>query len=196
MMKNAKSYDDVRLLNKVKNGDEFAFRVLYDTYQKHVFTLGNKILKSRSASEDVVQEVFTMIWISRHKLADIQNFRKYINTIAINLIYNQLKRQAIAEDYIKNRRSANVHQVDSGMKMIENQELHQLLLQATQQLPPQQKKAFELSRYHGLKHEQIADYMAISRETVKKHCMEAARNIKTWLKAKGIDAVCLLFFFL
>lgn len=195
-MKICNSYDEALLLIRVRNGDEFAFRVLYDTYHKNVFFLGKKFLKSQAAGEDLVQEVFIAIWANRHKLGEIENFRKYINTITINLIYNLLKRKAFAEGFIREQQLTLAQNENSGVDIIDNSELHQLLRQATQQLPPQQKKAFELSRYHGLKHDQIAEHMEISRETVKKHCMEAVRNIKTWLKARGIYSCYLLLFML
>ncbi|HUM65025.1 MAG TPA: RNA polymerase sigma-70 factor [Chitinophagaceae bacterium] len=193
MMNNSNSYNESCLLKKVKNGDEFAFRVIYDTYHKNIFFLGKKFLRSQSAAEDLVQEVFVKIWSNRHKLTEIKDFRKYLNTITINQIYNLLKRQAFSENYISGEHLSMVQVSSSGIGVIDNHELQHLLQQATKQLPPQQKKAFELSRYHGLKHEQIAEHMEISRETVKKHCMEAARNIKSWLKRRGIDACFLLF---
>ena len=195
MMNDSSSYNESRLLKKVKNGDEFAFRVIYDAYHKNIFFLGKKFLKSQSAAEDLVQEVFVTVWSNRHKLAEVKNFKKYLNTITINQIYNLLKRQAFAEKYIRDQHFSMVQVSNSGTGVVDNHELQHLLQQATKQLPPQQKKAFELSRYHGLKHEQIAEHMEISRETVKKHCMEAARNIKTWLKTRGIDT-CLLLLFL
>ena len=186
------SYDLAPLLKRIKKGDEFAFRILYDLYHKKVFSLGKKFLKSQASAEDLVQEIFTVIWMKRQKLEDVNNFNKYISTITINQIYNLLKRKAYAEAFKIEKQKTEISKENIGADIVENRELQQLLRQATQQLPPQQKKAFELSRYYGLKHEQIAEQMEISRETVKKHCMEATRNIKTWLKTKGIDSYYLI----
>ncbi len=60
-------------------------------------------------------------------------------------------------------------------------ESQELIHQALVQLSAQKQKIFQLSRYKGLNHEQIADHLSLSKSTVKNHIVETLRYIKTYL---------------
>ncbi|HLZ88804.1 MAG TPA: sigma-70 family RNA polymerase sigma factor, partial [Puia sp.] len=55
------------------------------------------------------------------------------------------------------------------------------LQQALDQLPPRQKLIFTLSRHQGMKHEEIADHLNISRHTVKTHLVQALKTLRQLL---------------
>jgi RNA polymerase sigma-70 factor (ECF subfamily) len=54
--------DDCDLLEMVRSSDQQALVALYDRYSGLVYSIGLRILKSPSAAEDVVQEVFMRVW--------------------------------------------------------------------------------------------------------------------------------------
>ena len=60
-------------------------------------------------------------------------------------------------------------------------ECNDLINQAVIQLSPQKQKIFRLSRYEGLKLEEIADYLSLSKSTVKNHLVDSLRHIRTYL---------------
>ncbi|MBO9574037.1 MAG: sigma-70 family RNA polymerase sigma factor, partial [Chitinophagaceae bacterium] len=64
---------------------------------------------------------------------------------------------------------------------IAHREANALLQKALDTLPPQRRKVFELSRLEGLKYEEIASQLNVSRETVKRHLSEATKNLRTIL---------------
>jgi len=184
------------LLGQVANGDERAFRVLYDRYRGQVFYIGIKLLKSPTEAEDVLQEVFSRVWINRKTLTEINNFSKYLNTITINHLYNLLRRKAHKEAFLHHEFFTTGPGQEAAFDTVDLRELEGLINKALVQLPPQQRKVFELGRLQGLKHEEIARQLNISRETVKKHMMEALRNIRSYLADKGeivVTAWVLLF---
>jgi RNA polymerase sigma-70 factor (ECF subfamily) len=57
-------------------------------------------------------------------------------------------------------------------------ELRELLQKVIATLTPQQRRVFELSRMEGLRHDEIATLLDISKETVKKHLGEALRIVR------------------
>ena len=68
----------------------------------------------------------------------------------------------------------------------ENHREHYLSLvdEAINQLSPQRKKIFLLSRNEGLKYEEIARQTGISRFTVRAHIQQAVASIAEYLKAR------------
>lgn len=174
------------MISQVSEGDEFAFRLLFDQYRDKIFSIAWKITKVKSAAEDVVQEVFIKLWMNKEKLAEVENFNAYVNTITRNHILNNLRKvayeQTFLEDLIK-QQSVNTKNVSDPVLY---NELQNLVHKAIQQLPPQQKKVFQLTREDGLKHAEIASKLNISRSTVKDHVVEALRSIKAFLKAHEV----------
>ena len=186
------------LLQQVAAGKEQAFRELYEQYRNQVFYFGCKFLKSPTEAEDVLQEVFSKIWINRKGLPDINDFSKYLNTLTLNHIYTLLRRKACQESFLSKSIFATQPAMEAAFETVDLRALEGLIKQAVVQLSPQQQKVFELSRMQGLKHEEIAQQLNISRETVKKHIMEALRNVRRYLADKGEIVVtsCLLILLL
>jgi len=182
----------------VAAGKEQAFRELYEQYRNQVFYFGCKFLKSPTEAEDVLQEVFSKIWINRKGLPDINDFSKYLNTLTLNHIYSLLRRKACRESFLSKSIFATQPAMEAAFETVDLRSLEGLIQQAVVQLPPQQQKVFELSRMQGLKHEEIAQQLNISHETVKKHIMEALRNVRRYLADKGEIVVtsCLLILLL
>lgn len=167
-----------QILCQVSEGNEIAFAQLYEKYKDQVYYISFKFFKSQSVAEDVLQEVFLKIWIHKEKLSAIDNFSAYLTVILRNHIYNRFRKLANEEVFIRKASVANVEHHNYTLDNVLLNESRNLLAKAIEKLPAQQKKAFELSRIEGKKHEEIARLMNISKETVKKHVMEASRTLK------------------
>lgn len=173
------------ILCQVAEGNENAFRELYELYRNKIYFVSWKLLKSDSSAEDVLQEVFLKIWINRSKLPEIENFNAYLNTLLRNHIFNKLRKQANEERFVREVMVSNTGTPNVTLDAVLLKESQNLLKKAVLRLPPQQKRAFELSRMEGKKHEEIALMLNISKETVKKHIMEASRSVKEFFNSEA-----------
>jgi RNA polymerase sigma-70 factor (family 1) len=176
-----RQYDERSILISVAQGDEIAFEALFNQYKNKILFFAWKFLQSESKAEDVLQEIFLKVWTCRQQLPDIRNFKTWLNTITRNYLFNALRRLALEEAFIKELSSSPREQNDILDNLAVN-ELQLALQNAVSNLSPQQKRIFELSRIEGLKHEQIAEKLDISRETVKKHMTDALQRIRTQMK--------------
>jgi RNA polymerase sigma-70 factor (family 1) len=183
---------EFKLLMLVSEGDQSAFRKLYDHYRNQVYYFAIKFLKSESLAEDVLQEIFSKIWVNRKKMTELNSFSKFLNTLTLNHIYNQLRHKAHETVFLQKQLSDHETGNQDVFNYFDLHELEGLIAEAVNRLPPQQKKVFELSRIEGLKHDEIANRLNISKETVKKHIMEALRNIKSFLALKSQSIINLL----
>ncbi|MBS1602830.1 MAG: RNA polymerase sigma-70 factor, partial [Bacteroidetes bacterium] len=182
-MKNHSTYEEKSLLGLVARGDESAFHTLYTHHRNHVYGIALRLLQSASLAEDVLQEVFLKIWIGREKLPEINCFRAYLNTITRNHIYNTLRKQAYEELLLERLLPLQMASLrGTALDDISYRELREDLQRVIETLTPQQKRVFELSRMEGLKHEDIARQLNVSRETVKKHVSEALRMVRLRLR--------------
>ena len=82
------------LLLRVAGGDEHAFSELFNTHHQLLGTHIYRITGSAELAEEVVQDVFLKIWLSRESLAAVQHFRAYLFVISKNHALNCLRKIA------------------------------------------------------------------------------------------------------
>ncbi len=69
-----------------------------------------------------------------------------------------------------------------------------LVRDAMDQLPPQQRLVYSLSRDEGLKYDEIAVELNLSKNTVKAHLKKAVSNLRTVLSNYMVVSIFLSFF--
>jgi RNA polymerase sigma-70 factor (family 1) len=170
-----------KLLLNVANGDEHAFSELFNTHHQRLGTHIYRLTGSAELAEEVVQDVFLKIWMSRESLSAIQNFGAYLFVISKNHALNCLRKLAkerLHQKTIEENAMALVPNDDAGLDAY-----YTLLDQAIDHLPPQQQKVYLLSRHNRLKYDEIASQMGLSRETVKKYIQASTHSITNFVQA-------------
>ncbi|MBN2746098.1 MAG: hypothetical protein JXR34_05170, partial [Bacteroidales bacterium] len=79
-----KNNNDQLLVIKLRKNDHESFNLLFEKYSSPLYNFAFSYLKSSSASEDIVQEVFIKIWEKRSTLISDSNLKAYIFKIALN----------------------------------------------------------------------------------------------------------------
>lgn len=171
------------LLKSVANSDLDAFRRLYDRYLQKVYSYSYFLTRSSEQAEDLTQELFAKIWIKRTELKSIENFDAWLTTLVRNNAYNFLKRHAIEQKALRRIELSKQPDSVSIDDALIHKEYSKIYQEAIDQLPPQQKKVFLLSRNEGLKQEEIASNLGISLNTVKNHMKAALFSIRTYMKS-------------
>src|SRR5580704_13063449 len=84
---------DVIWMEKVKKGDEEAFRLLIETHQSRITGTVAKMLGDDTDSEDIAQQVFIRVWNSAARYQPTAKFTTWLFKIARNLVFNELRRR-------------------------------------------------------------------------------------------------------
>ncbi len=177
------TFEIAELLKSVANSDLDAFRRLYDGYLQKVYSYSYFLTRSSEQAEDLTQELFAKIWIKRAELRSIENFDAWLTTLVRNSAYNFLKRHAVEQKSLRKMGLSKEPESVSGEDILISKEYSKIYQEAINQLPPQQKKVFLLSRNEGLKQEEIASNLGISLNTVKNHMKAALFSIRTYMKS-------------
>lgn len=186
------AHEDIRsLLELLSQGDEQAFRRIFDAYSSKVYGFALKLTRAQSMAEEIVQDVFMKVWINREAMATVDYFSSYLYTITRNHTFNLMKRVAL-EAHAKSALGKELSEAhrETEEAFIEK-ESRQILNQAIDRLPPQQRMVYSLCYQQGLKYEEVAQRLNISRLTVKTHMQQALRNIK--LHFSGLISALMLF---
>lgn len=188
MMQRISNDSDRDLLNGIAAGNEVAYRILFERYWDNIYSSALLLTKSPEIAEDVTQDIFTMIWEKRRSLTDVGNLESFLFISARNKIYSRLRKlstQGTYQQYLRNylKESSQV----AGEEQIYSRDLEQRMHRAVLHLPPQQQKAFRLSRFEGLAHEEIAALMGVSKVTIKSYIVQALAALRKTLSNNAVS---------
>ncbi len=187
--------NELLLLKQIANGDESAFRSIYDLYRDRFYGVALKLSSSEYIAEEILQEVFISIWRSRILLARVTKPSAYLFSIFYNCLKQRFRKEAL-EKRLKMRIFSSdpekEHPFDENELSRENQ--YQLLDKAISILPPQQAMVYKLSKEEGLSREEVAQKMGISSNTVKNHLANAMKTIKNTARQFGLLLIFFSFF--
>lgn len=165
-------YDEKRVLEQLAQGSETAFRQIYDQYAPAIYRVATRYFQSAELAEDLVQEIFSSLWLKREEFCKVKEFRFYLFTMAKNLAITYLKKMA-------RQTLVNLEFADrQGMDSSHNDRYEELLQQAVALLPPQQKQIFNMAKVNGMSHEVIARQLNLSPSTVNNHMVAALKFIR------------------
>lgn len=186
------------IIRGLKEGDRKIFHLIFHKYYPMlVFEARGYLINSHDLAEEIVCDIFTRIWLNRENLNIKTSIREYlVKSVHNNCIdyYRQLKRQ---EKYIEAENAETFHSLldlgESPLDYILTKELEEKINSVIEELPPQYKKCFKLSRYQDLTYEEIARKMKISVNSVKTNIKNALAIIRKELLSFLIAIVALFY---
>lgn len=185
-------YNEKALFQQIAEGNEKAFKIIFDTYRSRLFYYISRFVKSDRVAEELVMDVFMKIWLGRELVTQIENFDAFLFRVAhnksIDFLRSAAKDARLHELLWDEIQIAASTQADTSLLV---QEYEEKIREAIALLSPQRRKVYQLSRQNDLTHDQIANQLYISKSTVNNHIVEAQRFIRNYL-SKNFDLAFIL----
>ncbi|HHT33774.1 MAG TPA: RNA polymerase sigma-70 factor [Bacteroidales bacterium] len=167
---------------EVSEGDERAFQHIFTRYYPRMISFAGMMVKSPYAAEEIVQEVFIRLWEQREVLAEVKSPENFVFIVIRNHTFNYLRAAANEQNRREQLWEALQQRAADETITLEMQEADQFFEKILAKLSPQQQKIFRMSREEGFSHQQIADELQLSKDTVKKHIANSLKVFKSYLK--------------
>lgn len=181
--------NDVHLIERIKDNDEAAFKVVFNTYYPRLYYFIFEFIPLKNITEDIVQDTFMTLWNKRSELKDNTNIAAYLFTVAKNNSLYRLRdkryRQKIfAENLLaENELELNLNTLSTvDTSVFAFQEIEEIITKTLAELPPQCREVFELSRFKEMKNREIASALNISVKTVEGHISKGLKIFRVALK--------------
>lgn len=181
-----------QIVKSLTKGNLLAFNTLYKRYSGRLYRFALGYLKTEAEAEDLVQEVFTIIWAKRANLKEELSFKSFLFTIAFNIVRKHFRTKAYLSEYFKVGIS-DFQDLQTSQR-ITYDSLYQYITKLVNQLPERRKEIFIKSRFEGHSIKEISEELRISHKTVENQLTDALKFIRTNLKRESIPV--LLFFVL
>lgn len=189
-------YYEEQIIEGVKEGDDSAFRHLYDIYYHRLFCIARQYLQDEFLAETIVSDVFFHLWETRKTLDIRISLNAYLIRMVRNFSLNYLQK-----NYVEKEVSLNGIDLSSPLLFLSEdyplgrlmeKELIDKVHEEINRLPKETRQVFILSRLEELKHEEIATQLGVSVNTVKYHIKQALSILRARLK----DYIIVLLAFL
>jgi RNA polymerase sigma-70 factor (family 1) len=160
-----------------------SFDILYQLHFDALVHYATSILGSGFYSSDIVQDVFLKFWNLTSEKVDVRNTESLLFTMTRNLCLDRLRSLKTDKKVMANL-AQKISSASITEDMLEDLEYQRLLQEAINSLSPQRKKVFILIRIEGLKRQEAARAMGISKETVKEAMRQALKSIRSYVCQK------------
>ncbi len=167
---------DSLLLQQVHQGSTHAFNALYEKYWELAYANAYRRLKDYEQAKDIVQEIFTHIWLKRETL-HIDILPAYLNIAVRNQVFKLVEKQKLTYPFfsILETMPANYAEADANMLWKEFFKSYDALLTT---LPPKRQLIFRLRFQEDLPTKDIATQMGLSRKTVQNQLRKAIEQLR------------------
>jgi len=184
-------HTEKELIKKLKEGDSFAFEVLFYKYRNKIKGFAQKIVPAQIDPEEIVQEVFVRVWLKKEAIDPEKDFQSYLFSIAKHLVLDHLKSAVNRKLYFVGEHFQQDLLEDEGLESSISEETEEKLQKLINEIPERRREIFRLSRFEGLSYKQIAERLNISENTVDSQI----RNALAFLRKEFRKIIVLVFLY-
>ncbi len=182
---------DRELVGKVQDGDDSAFRELFDRYHRRAFAVAFGVVKNKQDALDIVQDAF--IKVHRHigNFQGSSSFYTWLYRIVMNLSIDHVRRAKKGRDLDYDDRvgresgdvagdGALLPEILDGnpSKTVLRKELTMAIQKALDELPEYHRAVIMLREVEGLSYEEMASVLKVPKGTIMSRLFHARRKMQ------------------
>ena len=157
---------------------EAAFEQLFKTHFRGLHAYAITLLKDEIAGEEIVQNVFFKFWERRSQLVIETSPKAYLYKAVYHDCLNYIKHQKVKSAHAMHVVRQSNDRVENASGKVLQGELKEKIHQAMNELPEQCRTIFQMSRFEGLKYQEIADEMGLSVKTIENQMGKALKLMR------------------
>ncbi|MEO6329252.1 MAG: RNA polymerase sigma-70 factor [Ginsengibacter sp.] len=175
-MKEYQSYTNKILLELLSKSDQLAFTELYNRFWQKLFVIAYNRLNELQAAEDIVHDVFVMLWTNREK-TEIESLENYLASVVKYMVLAKIKGKERERIYNNSSYQTPVFELSSEMSL-HYKCILDIVKNEIEKLPEKCRLIFKYSRNEGMPVRQIARELSISPKTVENQLNKALKQLR------------------
>ena len=174
-------------IERAKQGDETAFKVLYDLHKRRVYSLCLRMTQNTASAEDLTQEAFLQLFRKIATFRGESAFSTWLHRMAVNVVLMQLRKKNLPivpidettegdeEGTVKKEPGAPDDRLTGAIDRLR-------LQRAVDELPPGYRTIFVLHDVEGYEHNEIAEMVGCSIGNSKSQLHKARLKLRELLR--------------
>jgi RNA polymerase sigma-70 factor (ECF subfamily) len=173
------------LLERARNGDDKAFSLLIENYEKYVYNVILRIVEEKEEAKDIAQETFIKAYMNIKTFRKDSSFKTWIYRIAVNTAMDYLRRKVRSKiDLVTTHEDGlEVKNFQTPEEVIEQKLTIEMVRKEISKLPLDYKVALILKDIEGMSYEEISNILKINLGTVKSRIWRARNLLRERMKS-------------
>lgn len=186
-----KRASDIELWQCCRQDDLRAYNELFARFYPRMLQLTSRYVNDTMKAEELCMDQLFNLWAKRHQLNITGNFSHYLFRSIRNLVIDHLRKNIPVETSLDELKEAHPMDWSADSRLL-TEEVEQAYRHALDELSPQRREAFILSREENLTYSEIAQRMNLSVNTVENYMAAALGCIRSNMKEYAPTSVILL----
>ncbi len=183
--------DDLTLVKRVRSGDQRAFKLLVERYQRKVYAVALGMLKDKEEAMDVSQEAFVKVYKYLDHFKGDASFYTWLYRITVNICIDIIRKRAGAggesvefdETLPMDVSEANIGALGSRLgtnpqKSALRRELAEKIQEALAAVPEKHRAILLLREMEGMSYEDLSRTLDIPKGTVMSRLFHARAKVQ------------------
>lgn len=184
---------DSSVVTAFRNGDQLAFREVFNAFYKPLYYFVNKLIDSKEEAEEIVQNSFLKLFERYALFETAANIKAFLFVTARNNSFDHLRSVKVQKE--KQQAFFNAMQ-DETFFQYEHEikdELVEMVRAAIEELPEECKRVFKMLYYEELSPAEVAEILNITVSTVYNQKSRAVKALRISLAEHPLVVAWLLF---
>ena len=177
--------DDVQLIRKILSGDDAAFGVLVEKYQKSVHALAWRKIQDFHHAEEIMQDTFLRAYKKLPTLKNPDQFAGWLHVIANRLCIDWMRSQKSVMQSLEDtpveeiEESSYTHHISEQRITERTEHYHELVKRLLKKLPENERAVVTLFYLDEMSTKEIGKFMGVSVNTITSRLHRARKRLQT-----------------
>jgi len=166
---------DLDLVKRARDGDQSAFRALYENNVDRIFHLSFRMVGDEQLARELTQDAFVRVWECLDQFRGEAAFSTWLHSVAVSVVLNRLRK--IDRHRKRERSLEDAHHLGSIPKDTDSG-VRERLTEAVDGLPEIYRTVFLMYDLEGVPHKEIAEALDVAVGTSKARLSRARELLR------------------
>ncbi len=177
--------DDVQLIRKILSGDDAAFGILVEKYQKSVHALAWRKIQDFHYAEEIMQDTFLRAYKKLPTLKNPNQFAGWLYVIANRLCIDWMRSQKSVMQSLEDtpieeiEESSYTHHISEQRMTERTERYHELVKKLLEKLPENERAVVTLFYLDEMSTKEISKFVGVSVNTITSRLHRARKRLQT-----------------
>ena len=169
---------DTEIIGRIRQGDIGQFESLFRSSYVSLVRYAKTLIKDHDTAEEIVQDLFFRLWQDKGKLNIESSLNGYLFRSVHNKCLHFIEHNRVVDRYAEEMSYRQPEKQESPSDILQYRELQARIAKILERLPERCGQIFYMSRFEGLKYNEIAEKLSVSVKTVESNMGRALKEFR------------------
>ena len=169
---------DTEIARRIRNGDTGQFESLFRSSYVSLVRYAKTMIKDHDTAEEIVQDLFFRLWQDKENLKIESSLNGYLFRSVHNRCLHFIEHNRVIARHAEEISYNQSENQESPSDILNYKELQEKIARIIEKLPERCGKIFTMSRFEGLKYNEIAKKLSVSVKTVEANMGRALKEFR------------------